>query len=41
MTLSVIYNNGRDLLVTKVGGTVLPDTDQGDSKCRRAVDSSS
>ena len=37
----VIHDRYRDLLVTKMRGKDLPDSDQGDFRCRRAVDSSS
>ena len=36
----VIHDRDRDLLVTKMRGKDLPDSDQGDFRCRRAVDSS-
>ena len=36
-----IHDHDHDHLVTKVGCIDLPDSDQGDFSCRRAVDSSS
>ena len=36
----VIHYHDRDLFVTKMRCKKLPDSDQGDFRCRRAVDSS-
>ena len=36
----VIHDHDRDLFVTKMRCKELPDSDQGDFRCRRAVDSS-
>ena len=36
----VIHDHDRDLFVTKMWCKELPDSDQGDFRCRRAVDSS-
>ena len=39
--LEVIHDHDRDHLVTKVRCKDLPDSDWGDFRCRRAIDSSS
>ena len=39
--VSVIHGHGRDLLMTKVMCTDLPNSDRGYFRCRRVVDSSS
>ena len=38
---SVIHDHDCDFLVTKVRGKDIPDSDLGDFRCRRDVDSSS